>query len=126
MDSDGSGSGNGSGSGHHHHHHHHKYHDDDSESIHGLKKKYFTLCDHLNYYENESSYLAKDEPEGVIKLDTYYVTKLAGDDDSEDRNGNEFTLFSFSPFTIKYTLRASNNDEMEAWCATLSSFPCMI
>lgn len=113
-------------SGHHNHHHHHKHHDDEDISTNGMKKKYFTLCDHLNYYENEASYLARDEPEGVIKLDAYYITKLAGDDELENRNGNEFSLFSFSPYAIKCTLRASNSDEMEAWCATLSSFPSMI
>ncbi len=90
-----------------------------------MKKKFFALFDHLQYYENESSYLAKENPEGIIKLDVYYVVKCENANE-EERTHSEFTVYSYNPCIIEYTMRVQNADECDAWVATLSSFPSMI
>lgn len=96
-----------------------------------LKKKYFALLDHFQYYESESAYLANDEPEGVIKLDAFFITKTAarsGHTQSQVHNISncDFTILTYNPNVMSYTCRAANNAEMEAWHATLSSFSDMI
>ena len=94
-----------------------------------LKRKYFALRDHLHYYESESSYLAKEEPEGCIKLDTFYVTKTEVDGvlpNSNNSNPYDFTVYSYNPIVESYTCRAAGVEELEGWLGTLSGFSSMI
>jgi len=96
-----------------------------------LKKKFFALLDHLQYYESESAYLANEEPEGVIKLDAFFTTKGSGRSTpnpnvNSGNSANDFTILTYNPSVLAYTCRASNAAEMEAWYATLCSYSKMI
>jgi hypothetical protein len=93
-----------------------------------LKKKYFALLDHFQYYESESAYLANEEPEGVIKLDAFFITRAParGTHTNSSTSANDFTILSYNPNVQPYTCRAGSAAEMEAWFATLSSYSNMI
>ena len=92
-----------------------------------LKRRYFALFDHLYYYENEAAYLGREEPEGIIHLDVYYITKSYGKNPAGGSNNiNDFTIFSYNPVIMTYTCRASNTDDLEAWFTTINGFSTMI
>ena len=71
------------------------------------KKRYMVLKEDLYYYDDEATYEKGKDAKGVIRLDSFFCVKKAG----ENKN-REFTIFAMPKPLV---CRAESKEELVGW-----------